>query len=161
MDVASSHVPGRVTEKESSLALSSSSSGSSGSLVVAARDLTPDNLDGRPVDLVVADLSFISLTKFLDTFAEVTAPDGTWLLMVKPQFEVGRDALGKDGVVRDPALRVQAVRAVVAAAEPLGWHPRATAPSRLPGPAGNAEVFVHLSRTPHVGPGRTWDASLC
>ena len=125
------------------------------------RELALEHVGGVAVDLVVADVSFISLTLLLERFAAVTADTGAWLLMVKPQFEVGRDALGKDGVVRDPALRAQAVRAVVAAGEPLGWHPRATAPSRLPGPAGNAEVFVHLTRTPHVGPGRTWDASLC
>jgi len=113
----------------------------------SARDLTPDNLDG-PVDLVVADLSFISLTKFLDTFDQVTAPDGAWLLMVKPQFEVGKAALDKGGVVRDPALHRQAVDGVTAAAAALGWHVQAVVASRLPGPAGNQEFFVHLTRQP-------------
>ena len=93
----------------------------------------------------MADLSFISLTKFLETFAEVTAPDGTWLLMVKPQFEVGRAALDKGGVVRDPALHRQAVDGVAAAAAALGWHVQAVVASRLPGPAGNQEFFVHLT----------------
>jgi 23S rRNA (cytidine1920-2'-O)/16S rRNA (cytidine1409-2'-O)-methyltransferase len=118
----------------------------------SARDLTPENLDGRPVDLVVADLSFISLTKFLDTFDEVTARDGTWLLMVKPQFEVGRAALDKGGVVRDPVLHRQAVDGVAEAAAALGWHVQAVVASRLPGPAGNQEFFVHLTRQPSPDP---------
>ncbi|GAB2594576.1 TlyA family RNA methyltransferase [Microlunatus antarcticus] len=122
----------------------------------SARDLTPDNLDGRPVDLVVADLSFISLTKFVDTFSEVTAPDGTWLLMVKPQFEVGRAALDKGGVVRNPGLHRKAVDGVAAAAAALGWHVQAVVASRLPGPAGNQEFFVHLSRTPCAHPVTPW-----
>ena len=125
------------------------------------RELTLDHVGGAPVDLVVADVSFISLTLLLERFSAVTTESGAWLLMVKPQFEVGRAALGKDGVVRDPAQRVEAVRTVVAAAGALGWHPRAAAPSRLPGPAGNEELFVHLARGPRVGPGPAWDASLC
>jgi 23S rRNA (cytidine1920-2'-O)/16S rRNA (cytidine1409-2'-O)-methyltransferase len=125
------------------------------------RVLTLADVGGAPVDLVVADVSFISLTLLLERFAAVTAEDGSWLLMVKPQFEVGREALGRDGVVRDPAQRREAVRAVVAAAGRLGWYAGAAAPSRLPGPAGNEEVFVHLARTPPVGPGPAWDASLC
>ena len=125
------------------------------------RDLTLANLDSAPVDLVVADLSFISLTKLLDAFAAVTALDGSWLLMVKPQFEVGKAALTKGGVVRDPALHRQAVDAVVAAAETFGWHPQAVVASRLPGPAGNREFFVHLTRSPSVVPATGWAASLC
>jgi 23S rRNA (cytidine1920-2'-O)/16S rRNA (cytidine1409-2'-O)-methyltransferase len=62
--------------------------------------------------------------------------------MIKPQFEVGRERLGKGGVVRTDALRRDGVRGVVAAAAELGWHPAAAAPSRLPGPAGNREYFV-------------------
>jgi 23S rRNA (cytidine1920-2'-O)/16S rRNA (cytidine1409-2'-O)-methyltransferase len=115
------------------------------------RDLTLAQLDDRPVDLVVADLSFISLTKILDAFAALTAPDGTWLLMVKPQFEVGRAALDRGGVVRDPALHRQAVDGVAAAAAALGWHVQAMVASRLPGPAGNQEFFVRLSRVSQGG----------
>ena len=125
------------------------------------RDLTLAQLDDRPVDLVVADLSFISLTKIVEAFATLTAPDGTWLLMVKPQFEVGRVALGGDAVVRDPALHRQAVDGVIDAAAALGWHVQAVVASRLPGPAGNQEFFVRLSRTPPVGPASPWPASLC
>lgn len=125
------------------------------------RDLTLANLDDRPVDLVVADLSFISLTKILDAFAALTAPDGTWLLMVKPQFEVGRAALGGDAVVRDPALHRQAVDGVVAAAAALGWYVQAVVASKLPGPAGNQEFFVRLTRAAGVGPATAWPPSLC
>jgi 23S rRNA (cytidine1920-2'-O)/16S rRNA (cytidine1409-2'-O)-methyltransferase len=65
--------------------------------------------------------------------------------MVKPQFEVGRDGVGKGGVVRDPALRVEAVAQVVACAEALGWRLVGEAESRLPGPKGNREVFVRFT----------------
>jgi len=125
------------------------------------RDLTPALLGDRPVDLVVADVSFISLTLLLERFAAVTAPDGWWLLMVKPQFEVGRAALGPGGVVRDPVLHRRAVDDVAAAAAALGWHVQSLAPSRLPGPAGNQEFFVHLGRGAGVGPGPAWESSLC
>jgi 23S rRNA (cytidine1920-2'-O)/16S rRNA (cytidine1409-2'-O)-methyltransferase len=113
------------------------------------RDLTLEQLGGEPVDLVVADVSFISLTLLLAPLAAVTRPDGDWLLMVKPQFEVGREALGRGGVVRDPALQLAAVAGVCAAAERLGRYLAGAVPSRLPGPAGNREFFVHLtSRAP-------------
>ncbi len=125
------------------------------------RDLTLEEVGGRSVDLVVADVSFISLTLLLERFDEVTSPGGWWLLMVKPQFEVGRAALGRDGVVRDPELHRRAVHDVAAAAAALGWQVRAVAPSRLPGPAGNREFFVHLARGPADGPGSAWESSLC
>jgi 23S rRNA (cytidine1920-2'-O)/16S rRNA (cytidine1409-2'-O)-methyltransferase len=112
------------------------------------RDLTLEHLDGEPVDLVVADVSFISLTLLLAPLAAVTRPDGDWLLMVKPQFEVGREALGRGGVVRDPALHLVAVTEVCGAAERLGRHLAGAAPSRLPGPAGNREFFLHLTTRP-------------
>jgi 23S rRNA (cytidine1920-2'-O)/16S rRNA (cytidine1409-2'-O)-methyltransferase len=109
------------------------------------RDLTLKHLDGEPVDLVVADVSFISLTLLLAPLAAITRPDGDWLLMVKPQFEVGREALGRGGVVRDPALHLAAVTGVCAGAERLGRHLAGATASRLPGPAGNREFFVHLT----------------
>ena len=109
------------------------------------RDLTLDHLGGEPVDLTVADVSFISLTLLVAPLAVVTRPGGRMLLMVKPQFEVGRERLGRGGVVRDPALHAEAVDAVLIAAGACGWHPQAVRPSRLPGPAGNREFFVLLS----------------
>jgi 23S rRNA (cytidine1920-2'-O)/16S rRNA (cytidine1409-2'-O)-methyltransferase len=103
---------------------------------------------GEPVDLVVGDLSFISLVLVLDALLSVTAPEGDLALMVKPQFEVGKDRVGKGGVVRDPALRTEAVLGVVAAAELRGWGTVMVAPSPLPGPSGNVEFFVWLRRGP-------------
>ncbi len=110
------------------------------------RDLTVAHVQERPVDLTVADVSFISLTMLLEPLDRVTAESGSMLLMVKPQFEVGRSLLGKGGVVRSPELQRQAVGAVLDRAAALGWRPRAAAPSRLPGPAGNREFFVWLRR---------------
>lgn len=110
------------------------------------RELTLTQVDGRPVDLVVGDLSFISLTLVLPALSGVVDPDGSLLLMVKPQFEVGRERLGEGGVVRDPALHVAAVAGVIEAAAELGWAAHAVVPSRLPGPAGNREFFVLFAR---------------
>ncbi|MFT4298587.1 MAG: TlyA family RNA methyltransferase [Aeromicrobium sp.] len=108
------------------------------------RTLTPERIGG-PVDLVVSDLSFISLRLVM---AALTAccrvSGGDLVLMVKPQFEVGRERLGKNGVVRDPALHAEAILGVCEAAWALGWGTRALAPSPLPGPAGNVEYFCWL-----------------
>lgn len=101
---------------------------------------------GDPVDLVVGDLSFISLVLVIDALTAVTSEDGDLALMVKPQFEVGKERVGKGGVVRDPGLRAEAVLAVVAAAEDRGWGARAVTVSPLPGPSGNVEFFVWLRR---------------
>lgn len=99
---------------------------------------------GGPVQLVVADLSFISLTVVLPALTSVCETDGDLVLMVKPQFEVGRARLGKKGVVRDPDLHLEAVMTVCAAALSLGWGTRGVATSPLPGPAGNVEYFCWL-----------------
>ncbi|MEP9383670.1 TlyA family RNA methyltransferase [Nocardioides sp. KR10-350] len=103
-------------------------------------------LIGEPVDVVVGDLSFISLALVLDALLSVTAPDGDLALMVKPQFEVGKDRVGKGGVVRDPLLRAEAVNAVADAAAGRGWGARAVTTSPLPGPSGNIEFFLWLRR---------------
>ena len=116
------------------------------------RDLTLAHVAGRPVDLVVGDLSFISLTLVLPALCRIVDPGGSMLLMVKPQFEVGRDRLGEGGVVREPALHVAAVTGVVEAADELGWVAHAVVPSQLPGPAGNREFFVWFARTPAAQP---------
>lgn len=116
------------------------------------RDLTLAQVADTPVDLVVGDLSFISLTVVLPALCRVVDPEGSLLLMVKPQFEVGRERLGEGGVVRDPALHVVAVTGVIDAAAELGWIAHAVVPSRLPGPAGNREFFVLLTRAAVVGP---------
>lgn len=107
------------------------------------RDLTPDTIGG-PVDLTVADLSFIPLGLVLPALTACTRPDGDLLVMVKPQFEVGRERLGAGGVVRDPALRAEAVRSVAATAATLGHGTAGVVASPLPGPAGNVEYFLWL-----------------
>ena len=111
------------------------------------RDLTMD-LIGGPVDVVVGDLSFISLRLVLDALLGVTDPDGDLALMVKPQFEVGKDKVGKGGVVRDVGLRAEAVVSVLDAAAERGWGARAVTTSPLPGPSGNVEFFLWLRRGP-------------
>ena len=110
------------------------------------RELTPD-LVGL-VDVVVGDLSFISLSLVLDALIGVTRADGDLALMVKPQFEVGKDRVGKGGVVRDLDLRTEAVVGVAADAARRGWGARAVTTSPLPGPSGNVEFFLWLRREP-------------
>jgi 23S rRNA (cytidine1920-2'-O)/16S rRNA (cytidine1409-2'-O)-methyltransferase len=105
-------------------------------------------LVGGPVDLVVGDLSFISLELVLDPLLGVIATDGDLVLMVKPQFEVGKGRVGKGGVVREPALREEAVRAVAEASATRGWGARAVTVSPLPGPSGNVEFFLWLRHGP-------------
>jgi 23S rRNA (cytidine1920-2'-O)/16S rRNA (cytidine1409-2'-O)-methyltransferase len=101
---------------------------------------------GGPVALTVADLSFISLRLVLPVLAACTEPEGDLVLMVKPQFEVGRGRIGAGGVVREAALRAEAVLAVARAAQALGWGTAGLTPSPLPGPSGNVEFFLWLRR---------------
>src|SRR6185437_15884641 len=108
------------------------------------RDLTLEQIGGEAAELIVGDLSFISLTLVLPALARCAAPDADLALMVKPQFEVGRDRLGSGGVVRDPALHADAVRTVAGAAWPLGLGALGITASPLPGPSGNVEYFVWL-----------------
>lgn len=108
-----------------------------------ARDLTPDVIGG-PVDVVVADLSFISLATVLPALAGCAAPDADIVPMVKPQFEVGKGQVGAGGVVQDPGLRADAVLAVARRADELGWCTLDATASPLPGPSGNVEYFLWL-----------------
>ena len=108
------------------------------------RALEPEQV-GDPVDLVVADLSFIPLGLVLPALVRCAGGHADLLPMVKPQFEVGRDRLPSGGVVRDPALRAEAVRHVAAQAEGLGLGVRAITASPLPGPSGNVEYFLWLT----------------
>jgi 23S rRNA (cytidine1920-2'-O)/16S rRNA (cytidine1409-2'-O)-methyltransferase len=118
------------------------------------RSLTPEEIGG-PADLVVADLSFISLRLVLPALTACATPAADLLPMVKPQFEVGRERLGAGGVVRDPEHRADAVRQVAAAAAELGWGAAGVVASPLPGPAGNVEYFLWLRRD--AGPLRDED----
>lgn len=103
-------------------------------------------LVGEPVDVVVADLSFISLTLVLPALAAVSKPETDFVVMVKPQFEVGREKLGAGGVVREPLLRRSAVIDVAQSAFDLGLGTMEIVASPLPGPAGNVEYFLWLRR---------------
>ena len=109
------------------------------------RHLTGDQIS-EDIDLVVADLSFISLSLVLPALAAVSRSDADFVLMVKPQFEVGREKLGAGGVVRDPALRRAAVLDVAESAYDVGLGTLGIAASPLPGPAGNVEYFLWLRR---------------
>ena len=112
-----------------------------------ARYLEPGTV-GAPVDLVVADVSFISLRLILPALSRC-AGSATWLLMVKPQFEVGRDQVGKGGVVREDELRSQAADRVAQSASELGWRESGRAESALAGPKGNREIFLQLLPAGH------------
>lgn len=111
-----------------------------------ARGLAAGDLPFAP-GLVTADVSFISLEKVIGPIAAVSAPDLDLLAMVKPQFELGPERVGKGGVVRDPADRRDALRAVAAAAAEAGLSVRGFAPSGLPGPKGNRETFIWCDRS--------------
>ncbi|RSM62202.1 TlyA family RNA methyltransferase [Kibdelosporangium aridum] len=115
------------------------------------RSLTPELTQG-PVDLVVADLSFISLKLVLPALLACTTEDADLVPMVKPQFEVGKERLGSGGVVRDPGLRAEAVIDVLTAAAELGLRPHGVVASPLPGPSGNVEYFVWLRRGDRLEP---------
>ncbi len=107
------------------------------------RYLTPQDIGGK-VDLVVADLSFISLRLVLDALAGATKSGGSLVLMVKPQFEVGREHLNRTGVVTNPDLRRSAVESVVEKAIEVGLTLRGLARSPLAGQDGNLEFFLWL-----------------
>jgi 23S rRNA (cytidine1920-2'-O)/16S rRNA (cytidine1409-2'-O)-methyltransferase len=108
------------------------------------RQLSPGDIGG-PVELVVADLSFISLRLVLPALVGCVEPDGDLLVLVKPQFEVGRELVGRGGVVRDPLARAKAIRGVADAAAAIGFGVRGLVQSSLPGPAGNLEYVLWLS----------------
>lgn len=110
------------------------------------RGLAPDQVGGQ-VDLLVADLSFISVSVVLADLVALVRPGGDLVVLVKPQFEVGRERLGAGGVVKDVARRVEAVESVGRAAlEVHGLRVRAVRASRWPGPSGNVEYFIWLTR---------------
>jgi 23S rRNA (cytidine1920-2'-O)/16S rRNA (cytidine1409-2'-O)-methyltransferase len=106
------------------------------------RAMTPEDFPFQP-DIVVADLSFISLEIVLPALRRTAEPEADFVLMVKPQFEVGREFVG-DGVVRDPLLRAQAVHKVATSAAVLGLSTLGVVASPLPGPSGNVEFFLWL-----------------
>jgi 23S rRNA (cytidine1920-2'-O)/16S rRNA (cytidine1409-2'-O)-methyltransferase len=118
------------------------------------RSIDADTIGG-PVDVIVADLSFISLKLVLPAFVACSTSGTDMVLMVKPQFEVGKDRVGSGGVVRDPALRAEAVEDVANAALALNLRVEAVAASPLPGPSGNVEYFLWLKAGAGDGSPRT------
>lgn len=113
----------------------------------SVRDLGPAAVGG-PFDVVVTDLSFISLTLVATELAALLRPDGDLVALVKPQFEVGRDRLGRGGVVGDPGNRRDALLAVTSAFARTGLHVRAVAPSPLLGTTGNVEYLLWVRSDP-------------
>lgn len=105
------------------------------------RYLKPEDLGDRP-SLIVADLSFISLSKVLPAFAAILAPGGEAVTLVKPQFEAGRE-LVKGGVVRDPKVHERVIADVASAAEQVGWKLVGLTYSPIKGPEGNMEFLAH------------------
>jgi 23S rRNA (cytidine1920-2'-O)/16S rRNA (cytidine1409-2'-O)-methyltransferase len=118
------------------------------------RHLTPAELYGEPLDgvdpvqlpdLAVVDVSFISAVKILPALKLLLAPQNELVLLVKPQFEVGKQAIGKNGVVRDLAAQAGAILGVLTAAQDLGWYYQGLTWSPLVGPAGNIEYLLWLN----------------
>ena len=109
------------------------------------RTLDPARVAPAP-GLVVGDMSFISLTLVLPALVAAAAPEAEFLLMVKPQFEIGKERLGHGGVVRNPEHHVETVENVARCAMGLGLDIAAIAPSPLPGPSGNVEYFLFMRR---------------
>ncbi len=107
-----------------------------------ARDLAPERLPEAP-SLVVADLSFISLSKVVPGLAASASDGADLVLLVKPQFEAGRDEVGRGGVVSDPDVWRRAIERVARAGRDAGAGPLAVMASPLRGPAGNVEFFLH------------------
>jgi 23S rRNA (cytidine1920-2'-O)/16S rRNA (cytidine1409-2'-O)-methyltransferase len=110
---------------------------------VNARALSPDVV-GEPCSLAVVDVSFISARKILPALLSVLGPGAEALVLVKPQFEVGRFQVGRGGLVKDAALHLQALRDVAGEAQRLGYAVRGACPSAVPGAAGNREFFLRL-----------------
>jgi 23S rRNA (cytidine1920-2'-O)/16S rRNA (cytidine1409-2'-O)-methyltransferase len=115
-----------------------------------ARSIVPDDLPYRP-DLIVSDVSFISLTKVLPAVLACAGERFDCLAMVKPQCEVGRDRIGKGGVVKDHALRYEVLQTVAGAAREHGAAVMGSAPSALAGPSGNRETFLWLAEGTRPG----------
>ncbi|TAJ69567.1 MAG: TlyA family RNA methyltransferase [Phenylobacterium sp.] len=111
-----------------------------------ARDLTPA-LIPEPPGLIVTDVSFISLEKAMPTALALAGPGADLVALVKPQFEVGRENVGKGGIVTDPAARLAALEAVKAFLAASGWTVRATADSPIAGGDGNREFLLWATRT--------------
>ena len=114
---------------------------------INARYLTPEQLpvDARRFDVITIDASFISLTHLLPVFPPLLVPGGRAVVLVKPQFEAGREDVGPGGIVRDPAIHARVVEAVADAARRVGLTALAVEPSPITGAAGNRECLMLLA----------------
>ena len=109
------------------------------------RYLLPDQIE-EPAEFVSIDVSFISLTKVLEPVRALMTETGSLVCLIKPQFEAGREQVGKKGVVRDPAVHLQVIGKVAAYAETLALTPRGLDYSPVKGPEGNIEYLLYLTR---------------
>lgn len=109
-----------------------------------ARDITPSDIGGKTVDLIVMDVSFISATYIIPRFSALLRADGEAVCLIKPQFEVGRAMLGKGGLVKDPSAHRFAIERVLTSARENGLTPVGLIPSPIQGGDGNREFLVHL-----------------
>ena len=112
-----------------------------------ARELTRADIP-ELLDLVVADVSFISVARVLAPAAACAREGADFLILVKPQFELRREEIGEGGIVADPALHEKAIAGVRAAAEKTGLHVLNVRPSKLTGAEGNQEYFLHARKNP-------------
>lgn len=108
-----------------------------------ARYLKPEDVPLGPT-LAVMDVSFISITKILPAAAAIMGEAGAFVSLIKPQFEAGRERVGKKGVVRDPAVHADVIAQVVSFVREMGWRAQALSFSPITGPEGNIEFLVHL-----------------
>ena len=111
-----------------------------------ARYLT-DEVVTEPIDILVCDASFIALSKVLDTAVDLVRTGGRMVALVKPQFEAGRDEIGKGGVVRDPAVHERVCAEAAAWVASRGWRVEGIVPSPITGPEGNVEFLLAATRS--------------
>jgi 23S rRNA (cytidine1920-2'-O)/16S rRNA (cytidine1409-2'-O)-methyltransferase len=106
---------------------------------------------GEQVDIITADLSFISLTKVFDFFSQILKKDGDLIALIKPQFEVGRDEVGKKGVVRDTSLHIKAINTVIDGAKAFDFYGHGLTFSPIKGPKGNVEFLIWFKMNMQTG----------
>ncbi|MBR0398208.1 MAG: TlyA family RNA methyltransferase [Eubacterium sp.] len=123
------------------------------------RYLTAESIEERP-SFVSIDVSFISLTKVLQPVRELMTETGETVCLVKPQFEAGREKVGKKGVVRDPAVHEEVIRQVALYAESIGFTVCGIDFSPIKGPEGNIEYLLYLKKNPAEEAGTDWEHSL-
>ena len=119
---------------------------------VNARYLTPDMFD-EAIDIVVMDVSFISVTLIFPALVPLLTPDGEIVTLIKPQFESSKAQVGKKGIVRDPVVHQMVLERCIEAAKDLGLFPIGCCYSPIKGTKGNIEFFLHLTRSFDYGEG--------